>query len=205
MKKTIICDIPMKKGLSKCVYASQDRSVPSSSEAVIFPINTFLSNTLTTEDEVKVILLVKRDEAGQYKLNAEKFLEEFSAACEWKVASVDIKTIETDYSEERIVHEQLLGEIIDAIDDESHVIADITYGPKDLPIVLFTALNFAEKHLNCEIDNIIFGQVDFVNGQPTNAKLCDMVPLYTLNSVASEIRCDEPSKARRMLKALLSL
>ena len=44
MKKTIICDIPMKKGLSKCVYASQDRSVPSSSEAVIFPINAFLSN-----------------------------------------------------------------------------------------------------------------------------------------------------------------
>lgn len=205
MKKVIICDVPMKVGLTPCVYKSFDNSLPSSDEPVVFPINSFLDGTLSADDDVKVLLLVKRDDAGNYKKNAERFIEEFSAACEWKVASAEIKTIETDYSEEKIVHEQLLGEIIESIDDGSHIIADITYGPKDLPIVLFSALNFAEKFLDCEIGNIMFGKVDWIDGVPTNPQLCDMVPLYTVSTVANIIRCDSSDQARTMLKSLLSL
>jgi len=205
MKKVIICDVPMKLGLTQCIYKSTDKSIPSSDNPVVYPINSFLDATLSTDDELKVLLLVKRDGAGNYKKNAERFINEFSSACEWKVASVDIKTIETDYSEEQIVHEHLLGEIIDSIEDGSHIIADITYGPKDLPIVLFSALSFAERFLNCEIGNILLGQVDFVNGLPVNPRLCDMVPLYTVSTVANSIRCDSSEKARKMLKSLLSL
>ena len=36
--------------------------------------------------------------------------------------------------------------IVDEIEDNSHILCDITYGPKDLPIVLFSVLNFAEKY-----------------------------------------------------------
>ena len=36
-------------------------------------------------------------------------------------------------------------------------------------------------------------------------KLCDMIPLYCLSSVARTVKCDDPQKARQMLEVLLSL
>ena len=100
---------------------------------------------------------------------------------------------------------QLMGKIVDEIDNGSHIIVDITYGPKDLPIIIFTALGFAEKFLECEVDAIIYGQASFVDGHVVNTKICDMSPLYYLSSVTNTIKCDEPEKARKALKSLLSL
>ena len=91
------------------------------------------------------------------------------------------------------------------MEEKAHVIADITYGPKDLPIVLFTAMNFAEKFLDCEIDNIVYGQATFVDGNAVNTKICDMIPLYYLNSVANTVQCSSPDKAKQLLKSLLSM
>ena len=81
----------------------------------------------------------------------------------------------------------------------------MTYGPKDLPIVLFSALNFAEKFLGCEVDHLIYGQVSFKDGVPTNPQICDMIPLYCLNSVTNAVRAETPDRARQMLKSLLSM
>ena len=102
-------------------------------------------------------------------------------------------------------HDKLLLDIVDEFEENSHITADITYGPKDLPIVLFTALNFGEKFFGCEIDNIVYGQANFVDGKPTNTKICDMIPLYYLNSVTNTVNCDSPAKAKEMLKSLLSM
>ena len=65
-----------------------------------------------------------------------------------------------------------------SIKDGSHIIADITFGPKDVPIIVFAVLGFAEKSLGCEVDHIIYGQANFENGRPVNTKICDMSPLY---------------------------
>ena len=96
-------------------------------------------------------------------------------------------------------------DIVNELEDNAHITADITYGPKDLPIVLFTALNFAEKYFNCDIDNIVYGQAHFVDGKPTKTTICDMVPLYYLNSVANSVQCDSSEKAKEALKTLLSI
>lgn len=72
-----------------------------------------------------------------------------------------------------------MGRIIDEIDDESHIIADITYGLKDLPIIIFSALGFAERFLGCEIDAIIYGQANFVSGHVVNTKK-SRLPNYTV-------------------------
>ena len=205
MKKTIICNITMKEKTDHCVYASNDRSLPVSDRAVIYPINAFLGKNLRAEDEVTVLMLVKKDPKGNYQKNAADFVEELLAANAEIGARIDFKTIETDFAEEQSVHEELLGRLVDEIEDCAHILADITYGPKDLPIVLFAALNFAEKFLGCEIDNLIYGKVNFVDGKPTNPTICDMSPLYYLNAVTNTIRAEEPDRARKMLKSLLSL
>ena len=205
MRKIIICNIPMKEKTDKCAYTTDDLSLNISGREVIYPITAFLEKNLKSADEVKLLLLIKKDEAGNYQKNSADFVEEILCINKEIGAKIEHKYIETDFSEEQSVHEQLMGRIVDELDNGSHIIADITYGPKDLPIVLFSALNFAEKFLGCEIDNIIYGQASFVGGKPTNTKICDMIPLYYLNSVTNTIRCDDPEKARKMLKSLLSL
>lgn len=205
MKKTIICNIPMRENVDLSVYKSDDLSLPVSDRAVRYPINTFLEKTLSPEDEIKVLLLVKKDEYSHYEKNANDFIEELKVINNDINSKMEFKIIDTNFEQKQSVHEELMAKIIDEIDADTHILADITYGSKDMPIVLFSAMGFAEKFLRCEIDNIIYGQANFENGKVVNTKICDMIPLYYLNSVTDTIHCDEPEKAKKMLKTLLSL
>lgn len=205
MKKTIICNIPMKETVDKSVYEGEDKSVEVSNRAVMYPINAFIEKNATEEDELKIILLLKKDEIGHFHQNRIAFEEELKEVNASIGSKIEMVVLETDFSQEKTVHEQLMGKIVDEIDNGSHIIVDITYGPKDLPIIIFTALGFAEKFLECEVDAIIYGQASFVDGHVVNTKICDMSPLYYLSSVTNTIKCDEPEKARKALKSLLSL
>lgn len=205
MKKIIICNIPMKDTIDQSVYESEDASVSVSERAVRYPINAFVEKNLHSDDDLKILLLLKKDEIGHFHQNRLAFEEELNEVNSSIGAKVELVVIETDFSQEKAVHEQLMGRIVDEIDEGSQIIVDITYGPKDLPIIIFTALGFAEKFLECEIDAIIYGQASFVDGHAVNTKICDMSPLYYLSSVTNTIKCDEPKKARKALKSLLSI
>lgn len=195
----------MRENVDLSVYKSDDLSLPVSDRAVRYPINTFLEKTLSPEDEIKVLLLVKKDEYSHYEKNANDFIEELKVINNDINSKIEFKIIDTNFEQKQSVHEELMAKIIDEIDVDTHILADITYGSKDMPIVLFSAMGFAEKFLRCEIDNIIYGQANFENGKVVNTKICDMIPLYYINSVTDTIHCDEPEKAKQMLKTLLSL
>ena len=205
MKKIVICGIPMKENVDKVMYVSEDGSIPAADCPVRYPVNAFLEETLKPSDEVKVVLLVKLNKHGNHEKNVEYFKTEFEQANGQIGASISYSVINTDFSQNKAVHEKLLGDLVDELDIGAHIIVDSTYGPKDLPVVIFTALNFAEKFLDCSIDNIIYGQASFENGHAVETKLCDMIPLYCLGSITNVIHCVEPEKAKSMLKTLLSI
>ena len=205
MKKTIICNIPMKDRIDASIYTSEDQSIPVSSTAVRFPINAFLEATADEGTELKVVLLAKAAEYSASAKNTEIFKAELEAALAGKNIKIEYAVINTDFSQTQVVHEQLMGHIIDEIEDASHIIVDITYGSKDLPVILFSALGFAEKFLGCEIENIIYGQAEFFNGKAVNTKICDMSPLFYLSSLTETVHADSSDKARQMLKSLLSV
>ncbi len=195
----------MKEKVDLSVYTSEDRSLPVSDTPVRYPVNAMLEMIASPEDEIKVVLLVKNDKYSFSEKNKAAFVEEINRAVSASGAKINIVTIDTEFLQNKAVHEQLMGRLVDEIEENSHVIVDITYGPKDLPIVIFAALGFAEKFLGCDIDNIIYGQASFSDGQAVNTRICDMSPLYYLSSVTNTIRCDNPEKARKTLKTLLSL
>ncbi|OUQ61828.1 hypothetical protein B5E56_00705 [Flavonifractor sp. An112] len=205
MKKTVLCNIPMKEKVDFSVYTSDDQSLPVSGKAVRYPINSFLAETIRPDDEIKVILLVKKDQYGHYEKNTEDFCAELNSVNASIGATLDINIIDTEFEETKATHEYLLGQIVDCLDTGTHILADTTYGPKDLLVVLFTALHFAENFLDCSIDSIVYGQASFVDGQAVNTKICDMVPLYCLSTITNTLHCSTPDKAKKMLKALLSL
>ncbi len=205
MKKVVICSIPMKKNVEQTVYLSDDLSLPVSGEPYRYVVNSFLSRKVNKGDEYKFILLIKKDGNRYYQKNVQEFRKEAESYCAGAGVKTKYVLLDTAFSEERRIHEQLMGKLTDEIETESHIIADITYGPKDIPIVIFSALNFAERFLYCEIDNIIYGLAEFKENRVVRSVICDMAPLYCLSSVTNMIKCDDPLKARMMLKTLLSL
>lgn len=204
MKKIVICNIPMREQVANTVYLSDDKSLPVSDQPYRYPINSFLSQTVDESDELKMILLVKDDGKAFYQKNTDDFKQEIESICNDTGAKAEYVVIHTAFAQDKEVHEQLMGKLVEQIDTDAHIMADITYGPKDLPIVIFSALNFAEKFLGCEVDNIVYGQADFKDDKVVSSVICDMIPLYCLSSVTNTIKCDDPDKARQMLKSLLT-
>lgn len=205
MKKTIICNIPMRKHIANTIYSSDDRTLSVSDKPYRYPINSLLSQTVNAEDELKIILLIKKDGNSFYEKNTADYKQEIDDICRTTGAKAEFVSIDTAFSQVKENHEQLMKRLVDEIDTGAHIMVDITYGPKDLPIVIFSALNFAEKFLKCEIDNIVYGQAAFKEDKVVGSTICDMIPLYCLSSVTNTIKCDEPEKARQMLGSLLEL
>ncbi len=205
MKKILFCNIPVRKDLYKRVYDYDDSNTEISDRAVVYPINAFLEKNLSENEELKIVLLVKKNNYSYYQQNVEVFKQEFSVVSQGKNINASFITIETDYFETKITHDTLLMDIIEEFEQNAHILADITYGPKDLPIVLFTALHFAEKFLQCEIDNIFYGRADFVSKKPVNTQLCDMTPLYYIYSLSHLLECSSADEAKTLLKSLLSV
>ena len=60
MKKIIICNIPMREYVANTVYSSEDRSLLVSDKPYRYPINSLLSQAVNAEDDLKIILLIKK-------------------------------------------------------------------------------------------------------------------------------------------------
>ena len=195
----------MRDYVANTVYSSNDVSLPVSEKPYRYPINSLLSQTATEDDELKIILLIKKDKNLFYKKNTADCKQEIEEICKATGAKAKFVTIDTDFNQDKENHEKLMKRLVDEIDTGAHIMVDITYGPKDLPVVIFSAINFAEKFLRCEIDNIVYGQATFKDNKVVGSVICDMIPLYCLSSVTNTIKCDEPEKARKMLKSLLEL
>ena len=204
MKKIVFINIPMKERVEKTVYQGECQG-QEENKAVCFPVNLILPGEIKKEDQVKIVLLVKKDPEENYKKNISLCVEEVLDSIGKINGNMEFKILDTDFSQEEEIHDELLLRIVEELEVGARIIGDITYGPKDLPIILFTALNFAEKFYGADIGNLVYGQADFKDGKPYNTKLCDMIPLYYLNSITNTVDCNSPEKAKEMLKPLLSI
>lgn len=205
MKKILIYNIPMQVK-QKCVYENGVRNTELSSEAFYYPINSYLAKNLKAEDDLKVILLVKRDGLEREIAAEELCKQELNQINQSIGAHLEYKTISTKFEQTKQVYDNLFNTLIDEIEDESTILWDITFGPKDEPLVVFSALNFAEKFLDCEIEHIFYAQAIFdENNKIISTKLVTMDSLFKLQSLVNEVKSNDPKKARQLLKLLVSL
>ena len=73
--------------------------------------------------------------------------------------------------------------ILEKVEERSVIVADITYGTKDLPIIEFGALQIAEKHWDCDVDLIAYGRAEMPDGKVLKAEFNEMSSLYYLNRI----------------------
>lgn len=177
--------------------------MPSADRDVHYPVTSFLEKTLEAGDELEAILLAKMDSTGYYKANIDLCTKELEAVAAMNNASFRHEVVYSPFEEDEKTHGDLLLDIIEKVPPKTKLLLDMTYGPKDLAIVEFAALNFLEDFCECEIDNILYGYTVMVDGEPTGSRLCDMASLYYINSLMSKVNCTDSERAVKMLKALL--
>ena len=204
MNKLVILHTTLQEIIHPLGYNSEDASVPDSIADVIYPVNAFLASSISTEDRVKVLLICKKDLEGRFTQNLESFTDEFDRLCGKLCQTYDIQIITTSYGSETITQKQVIKQIVDAIDPGCEIISDITYGSKDFAILLMCVLSFAIKHLNCIADHILYREVFFKNGAPTNPVLRNFAPLLHLTSLTYTLNSNSPEQARNLLDTILS-
>ena len=206
MKKIIFCDIPMKKNMNAMVYANTGNTNINYSKEVMFPINAILAESLKKDDEVRVILLRTQDKAGNSGRNSGLFMQELDEINSEIGAKISYETLDSEFKETKDIHEKRLQDMLDKIEEHTEIYADITYGPKPLPMILMCVLSFAEKFLNCDVKSVVYGKVDFDdNNKPCNPELYDVTSLYYLNNLTSSMVADNGKDARQSLNEFFSL
>lgn len=206
MKKIIFCDIPMKKNMNAMVYANTGNTNCNYSKEVMFPINAILAESLKKDDEVRVVLLRTQDKAGNCGRNSGFFMQELDAINSEIGAKISYETLDSEFKETKDIHEKRLQNMLDKIEEHTEIYADITYGPKPLPMILMCVLSFAEKFLNCDVKSVVYGKVDFDdNNKPCNPELYDVTSLYYLNNLTSSMVADNGKDARQSLNEFFSL
>ncbi len=210
--KIIFSDLPMKKELNSFKYTTDGNLSLEYDGEVIFPINAVLAKTMKKGEKVRVILLSKMDPEGNSSINAGHFQKELNNINKNIGAVIEYVILSTPFKEVRDVQETLLRDIISKLEHGAEIYADITYGPKSLPIIVFTALNFAEKFFSADIKNIIYGKVDFVDDgsetgktHPIDPVMYDLTPLYYLNNVINVMEYKTSEEALKALEILLEM
>jgi len=203
MKKTIITAIPMRGDIQQTEYQNFGNS-QSFSQKTAFPTVAYIDLSIQKDDVLEVLMLVKTHEYAASSKNIEQFQKEVDELAAKRSLTVTYHEINTVFAESINNHEGLMCEIAQMIEPGSHIIADITYGPKELPIVLFAALSFAEKFLDATIEKILYGYGCFDDRHNfINAKLCEMNQLYSLHSLVSAMNCNSADDAKSILKAFV--
>ncbi|QEJ98275.1 TM1812 family CRISPR-associated protein [Treponema phagedenis] len=197
--KIIFTTIPMKDDLAKLQYPVVENKDIEYNGRVSFPINAVLAKTMQKGENIKVVLLMNN--TGSSTENAKLFRSELEAINSDIGAVLSFNEIVEDFAEDKETHEKRFRRLLSYLEDEAEIIADITYGQKTLPIILFCVLNFAEKFFNANIKYIIYGKLEFEFGKPKEdtQRIYDLSSLYYLNTLIAVMEADDGKMAIEMI------
>jgi hypothetical protein len=170
-------------------------------------VNAVLAKTLKKGEKVRVVLLPILDKQGIGLENVKLFKHELDGINSAIGAEISYETIETPYEPTKSTFEELFRSLIKCFERDAHIIADITYGMKPLPMILLLALNFAENFCGASIDSITYGKVEFdkETGKVCDPRLYDITSLYYLQKLVGTIECDTAESAIKIFDEFFAL
>ncbi len=187
MKKTLIYVTPFRWKALDRKYVPDFKTDAYSNEKVLFPMNGIIKHEISPEDDVDVIFVQtiddnknpakSRDTDEFVNRGKEEILSLLKDACRsltFKIVRVRFHSVSED-----IIN--LYKEVCGKIEEGSVCYADVTFGEKYIMMLIFCALNYAEKYLGCEVSQLLYGRFDGDNEK--DAYLIEFTPLYLLNSL----------------------
>ena len=205
MKKTFILTMSiMKKGYLKEInYICNGNTSLNFDAKTCFPSIPLIAAYASKDDDINLVVIKIKDDKIDSDANLEKFDEELSALNKKLETNIKInKIIEVPYNENKNTHIELLSKLINVFDG-GKLYCDITYGTKPMPIIMITALNYAEKVKDCDVDTIVYGQ--YSHDGSDKGELFDVTALYHINSVINTAAMFGGQNVEEIVKTLLKI
>ena len=209
MKKIVFVDIPMYEK-SKLNYCNTGNVKSKYDKEVQYPITAVFAEKLADNDELKIVLLksmtgdTKVDK--QTEANVEVFKEEVKDILKNKKISVEYLPLESDFDESKENHEIRFKKMISCLEEDCELYADITFGPKLIPMMIFCVFNFAERFFNCNIKNIVYGKaMHDESNKAHDGELFDVSPMYHLNNLTNSMIAGNGEEAIKNLDLFFAL
>ena len=173
-------------------------NIKVSKNPVFFPINTVSASFVGKGDDVRVIILknYEKSDDGSGLANADEVAKICRDECERVFSEAGCKCSFTeipimfDGTSDNIGKCYL--DLLNALEYKTEIYLDMTFGPKFVPFVVFSAFNYAEKFFKSDACGIYYGQVYFnkdrggdSNGDAIKAgseELHDLSSIYRLSS-----------------------
>ncbi|MCQ2103417.1 MAG: TM1812 family CRISPR-associated protein [Fibrobacter sp.] len=200
--KIVFVNIPMKKASDPKQYPVDGNSEIEYEGNVRFPINAVLAKSLKKGESVKIVKFITKDSKNNYLENSRFFNEELDLLNQGIGANIQYNEIIEEYSEDLRTHENRFRKLINELEDGADILVDITYGQKTLPVLLFSALSFAEKFYNANIQNIIYGKINYDSDNNIidgSQKIYDITSLYYLNTLTASMEAPNGETAKKMI------
>ncbi len=205
MTKTFVYSTKLKKtaDFEAKVYSvpkdiSERPRVKVSDNPVYFPINTVSASFVDKGDDVRVIILknYEKSDDGSGLANADEVAKICRDECERLFGEAGCACSFTeipilfDGSSDNI--RKCYLNLLNALEYKTEIYLDMTFGPKFVPFVVFSAFNYAEKFFKSDVCGIYYGQVYFNKdrgGNPNGSsiksgseELHDLSSIYRLSS-----------------------
>ena len=181
MRKVFLSSIPMTKVRP---YKYNSELYPDSS-ATGYPITIAIENNVEAQDSVLILSIVTHSEG---KLNAseagyKEFRQQVAELLGNRQAAVEFREIAVSDRANSASHRLLFQELKKYIQEGDEVYADITYGFKSNPIVIFAALNQAYQLMDdVNVQEIIYGNLYNGTAEP-EPELFEVTSLFYINSL----------------------
>lgn len=205
MKKIVFASIPM-QSVEPVVYKSKENKAIEYDKPVRFPINALLAKTMNKGEKIKVVRILTD---GKFtKENADyqkKELDEINNKIDAEITYLEVSE---NFKETSNVLQSRFKQLVNVLEDDCKIYADMTYGPKTLTPVLFYVLGFAEHFFNADIKNIVYGKIIFNENkkvQEDTAELFDVTSLFYLNSLTSVMKAPNGKAALKILDDFFAL
>ena len=185
MRKVFISTIP----LTTPIEASYSSEVYSKGSITGYPITVVMENRLNKGEEATVISIIAHSdgEVNQSEKNYALFKQQVGELEKTKGVKINYVEISMGDRPTSASHRELLNALQEQLQDGDEVFADITYGFKSNPVVIFAALSQAYQ-LKDEIDikEIIYGNL--YNGKETKTpEILEITSLFYMNALAGTV------------------
>ena len=208
MKRIYLTSIPLDSNfpLEGAPFHPVNFTSQYNKDTVLFPIVPIISDTLEPGEE-GIVLAIHQANAPESE-NWEKFQAELGALGKDNLTVVDPK-FEERQDKDLLV--SLFETITDQLQDDACYYADITFGTKTYPMVMMSALSYAENILeNCTIKGLYYQEVrreyNKELGRSVNreANLYDVTSIYLMNSIIGTVAGAPAAERKKLIHLLLN-
>lgn len=199
MKRIYITAIPLDSNFAITPYAAEPVNyTQTTTQPTCYPITPILADTAHDGDEIKVIAV--RQVNSPHSENLEVFRRELDSLGK-PYTLVDLTTPENQQRDGLLT---LFEALTDAMESDACYYADATFGTKTYPLVLSSALHYAEKILDdTEVCGIYYRELTRESGQVKNARQYDISTLFTLDGIVDMAADAELTDKKAFIKLML--